>query len=514
VSQAALPTDPPLLEIRAITKRFPGVLALDRVDLDLYRGEVLAIVGENGAGKSTLMNILAGVHVPDAGTIRLAGRPVVIDSVPAAMGQGIVLIHQELNLCDNLDAAANIFLGREPTRFGWIDRRAVERGARAAMTMIDLAIPPHTIVRTLPIGRQQMLEIAKALSVDARILIMDEPTSCLTQHEADALFRVIRDLRRRGVSVVYISHRLGEVKQLADRVVVLRDGRNAGHLERDGIQRDRMVQLMVGRDIAAFYSRRTHQPGPPALDVRGLVTPAFPRSVVQFRVRAGEIVGVAGLVGAGRTELLEVLFGLHAPLAGTIRVAGRQMELKRPRDALRAGMALVPEDRKQQGLIVDMAVRENISLAALTVRKNKLGLLDRGRERDDARRMVQAMNIKTPSDRQVVRLLSGGNQQKVVLAKWLILKPRVLLLDEPTRGIDVGAKQEIYRLMEELAADGVAVLFVSSEMEEILHMSDRALVMHEGRITGELSRSELSEEAVMHLATGGQPSHATDATRP
>lgn len=514
MSQAAPLTDRPLLEVRGITKRFPGVLALDQVDLDLYRGEVLAVVGENGAGKSTLMNILGGVHVPDAGTLRLAGRRVVIDSVPAAMDQGIVLIHQELNLCDNLDVAANIFLGREPTRYGWIDRRGVRRGARAAMKLIDLEIPPHTIVRTLPIGRQQMIEIAKALSVDARILIMDEPTSSLTQHEADALFRVIGDLKRRGVSVVYISHRLGEVKQLADRVVVLRDGRNAGHLRREEIQHDRMVQLMVGRNLTAFYSRRAHRPGARALDVRDLVTPAFPRSAVGFSVRSGEIVGIAGLVGAGRTELLEVLFGLHAPLAGTIRIGGRLKRFHCPQDALRAGLALVPEDRKQQGLIVDMAVRENISLAALTTRRNRLGLLDRGRERADAQRMMQLMNIKTPSDRQIVRLLSGGNQQKVVLAKWLILKPRILLLDEPTRGIDVGAKQEIYRLMEDLAADGVAVVFVSSEMEEILGMADRALVMHEGRITGQLPRSELSEQAVMQLATGAQPSHAVNPTQP
>ncbi len=493
------PLNSPLLDVRHLTKRFPGVVALDRVDLTLHRGEVLAVVGENGAGKSTLMNILAGVQQPDSGQIRLEGRPAVIRSVPVALRLGIALIHQELNLCDNLDVGANIFLGREPHRLTFIKRRSIDRAARRLLESIGLDVSPRAIVGTLPIGRQQMVEIAKALSVDARILIMDEPTSSLSGQETEALFRVVRNLRRRGVSVVYISHRLGEVERLADRVVVLRDGRNAGQLSRDQVDHRRMVQLMVGRDVAQFYSRQPRAVGTPLLEVENLIVPAHPTAALSFQVRCGEIVGIAGLVGAGRTELLRTLFGVDQPLGGTIKIGGRRRPLRSPVDAIRAGVALVPEDRKQQGLILEMTVRENISLAGLRRHRRRLGFLNVARERSDAAEMIAALNVKTPGDRQVVRFLSGGNQQKVVLAKWLALKPRLLLLDEPTRGIDVGAKQEIYHLMERLAASGIAILFASSEMEEILGMSDRALVMHQGRIAGALGRAELSEEAVMHF---------------
>ena len=346
-----------------------------------------------------------------------------------------------------------------------------------------------------------MVEIAKALSADARVLIMDEPTSSLSRHETENLYRVVRELSARGVSVVYISHRLGEVKELADRVLVLRDGQNAGELKRDEINHDHMVNLMVGRDLTQFYGRKSHSPGDLSLEVQRLRTPAHPEHELNFSVRAGEIVGVAGLVGAGRTELLRVLFGIDRRLGGLIQIAGHSLELRSPRDAIQAGLALVPEDRKEQGVIVEMAVRENLSLASLR-HNGHGGFLNRAAERQIARQMIQQLNVKTPGDHQLVQFLSGGNQQKVVLGKWLALKPRLLLLDEPTRGIDVGAKQEIYRLMEELAGQGVAILFVSSEMEEILRMSDRALVLHEGRLAGELRRDELSEEAVMQLATG------------
>ncbi|MCB1090079.1 MAG: sugar ABC transporter ATP-binding protein, partial [Verrucomicrobiae bacterium] len=330
----------------------------------------------------------------------------------------------------------------------------------------------------------------------------DEPTSSLSQKETENLFTVIRDLRQRGVSIIYISHRLGEVKELADRVTVLRDGENAGDLAREEISHDRMVSLMVGRDLSQFYPHQPHAPGEVALEVRDFRTPAHPRHALNFSIRAGEIVGVAGLVGAGRTELIETIFGVYPPAGGECRVGGQVTAIRSPRDAIRAGLALAPEDRKQQGLILDMAVRENLSLASLK-RDEKRGFLNLRKEREIAAEMIGKMRIKTPSDRQVVRYLSGGNQQKVVLGKWLAMKPRVLLLDEPTRGIDVGAKQEIYALMEELAREGVAILFVSSELEEILGMSDRTLVMHEGRLTGELSREQLGEEAVMRLATGG-----------
>ena len=490
----------PLLEVRGLCKRFPGVRALHNVGLTLQRGEVLAVIGENGAGKSTLMKILAGVQEPDGGEILIEGAAVCIESVRDAERLGIALIHQELNLADNLAVAANLFLGREPQRFGFVDRRRIDEEAGPFLAQVGLDCPPSTLVSTLSLGRQQLVEIAKALSTKARVLIMDEPTSSLSQHETDQLYRVVKELRLRGVSVVYISHRLGEVKELADRVVVLRDGENAGELSRDQITHEAMVKLMVGRELGR-HARSSFGSGDALLEVRGLRTPAHPRAELNFSVRTGEIAGVAGIVGAGRTELLRVLFGIDRAVGGEVRLRGKTVELHSPQDAIRAGLALVPEDRKLQGVILEMAVSENTTLPSLC-REARCGFRNRRREGEIAVEMSRRLNVKTPNLRQFVQFLSGGNQQKVALAKWLALEPRVLLLDEPTRGIDVGAKQEIYRLMEELAGRGVAILFVSSEMEEVLRMSDRTLVMHEGRITGELQRAELSEEAVMRLATG------------
>ncbi len=499
----------PLLQVASVSKRFPGVLALENVSLTLARGEVLAVVGENGAGKSTLMKILAGVQTPDSGEILLDGQTVTIDSVRAAQQLGIALIHQELNLADNLTVAANIFLGREPRRGWFIQQRETETGSTAVLKQVGLdpaVAGPRTLVSTLSLGRQQLVEIAKALSAQARVLIMDEPTSSLSQPESDALFRVIKDLRARGVSIIYISHRLGEVKELADRVVVLRDGKNAGVLSREEITQDNLVRLMVGRNFSVSRSARQRAASVPrasALEVRAFRTAANPQHELNFSVPPGEIVGVAGLVGAGRTEMLLALFGVEPAVGGEILLNGVAQKITRPRDAIAAGLALVPEDRKQQGVILEMAVRENLSLPSLR-RDARAGFRNTASERAIADEMVEKLDVKTPSQRQFVQFLSGGNQQKIVLGKWLALKPRVLLLDEPTRGIDVGAKQEIYKLIEQLAADGVAILFVSSEMEEILRLSDRALVMHEGRITGELPGEELSEEAVMQLATGRQ----------
>jgi len=490
----------PLLEASGLTKSFPGVRALKGVRLTLSRGEVLAVIGENGAGKSTLMKILAGVQHPDSGEIRLDQQRVEILSVLQALHHGIALIHQELNLADNLDVAANIFLGREHLRHGLIDTRRLRQEARTHLAAVGLDVDPATRVSTLSLGQQQLVEIAKALSVNARVLIMDEPTSSLSSSEAANLFRVIRDLRSRGVSIIYISHRLGEVKELADRVTVLRDGENAGDLAKSEIHHAAMVRLMVGRDLSQFYAHTPHPPGPVVLEVDQLRTAAHPRHPLSFQVRAGEIVGVAGLIGAGRTELLAALFGVTPAVGGTLRVAGQEISPQSPQDAIAAGLALVPEDRKRQGVILAMAVRDNLSLASLR-RDQKRGFLNRSRERHLAQEMIRDLRIKTPSEQQPVQFLSGGNQQKVVLGKWLALRPRVLLLDEPTRGIDVGAKHEIYRLMEDLSRAGVAILFVSSELEEILGLSDRALVLHEGRITGELPRSALSEESVLHLAT-------------
>jgi len=492
-----------LLEVCRVTKRYSGVRALRDVDLDVRAGEVHAVIGENGAGKSTLMKILAGIEQPDTGRISLAGKPVAIDSAHTALGLGISMIHQELNLADNLDVGANIFLGREPHRRGFINFSRVHEQAQEYLDLIALDVSPTTVVDQLTIGRQQMVEIAKALSADAKILIMDEPTSSLSQHEAEQLFHVIRQLRDQGVAIIYISHRLGEVRELADRVTVLRDGENAGRLERGEIEHDRMVQLMVGRDIDQFYARQEHVVGEPVFAVHDLRTTTYPQHAIDLEVGAGEIVCLAGLVGAGRTEVLRGLFGVDANVSGEICVAGRVQTIASPRDAIEAGLALVPEDRKQQGLILEMSIRHNIGVSGLARHQHRGGFLNFARERQDSAQMTETLKIKAPSDRQLTQYLSGGNQQKVVLGKWLAMQPRVLLLDEPTRGVDIGAKQEIYRLMEELAEQGVAILFVSSEMEEVLSLSDRVLVMHEGRIAGEIAHDALNEEAVMQLATGG-----------
>lgn len=502
-------SDQPRLRVESVTKRFPGVTALNSVDLTLNSGEVLALIGENGAGKSTLMKILAGVQLPDEGCILINDEPVRLDSVLASQASGIALIHQELNLSGNLSVGANIFLGREPRRNGLIDKKKIRNESARFLEIVGLNVSPQTMVDDLAIGQQQLVEIARALSIDARVLIMDEPTSSLSQHETDRLMEVVKDLRNKDVSVIYISHRLGEVKELADRVTVLRDGANAGELTREEVTHDRMVQLMVGRDVSQFYARKSHKPGKVVLEVDQLETPANPKHKLAFTVRKGEIVGVAGLVGAGRTEMLRVLFGVDRAVSGTIKVDGQIVQLSNPFDAIRAGIALVPEDRKQQGVVLEMAVRTNIGLAGLGRNKRKWGFLNRQREATDSAQMIKRLRIKTPNERQIVQFLSGGNQQKVVLGKWLAMQPAILLLDEPTRGIDVGAKQEIYSLMDELAAAGVAILFVSSELEEILGMSDRTIVMHEGRIAGELAKTDLSEESVMQLATGNAVSVAT-----
>jgi ribose transport system ATP-binding protein len=502
-----MPHDPniPLLEVRRIGKSFAGVRALKEVSLTLQPGEVLAIVGENGAGKSTLMRIIAGVMTPDEGEILVDGKAVRISSVAQALKLGISLIHQELNLADNLTVGANIFLGREPKRFGLIDKATIEAESRKYLKMVGLDVAPQTIVSTLTIGKQQLVEIAKALSTNARLIIMDEPTSSLSEHEALKLFNVVHDLKARGVSILYISHRLGEVETLADRVVVLRDGERTGELPREQNQRKNMVRLMIGRDVSRFYQRTPHTPGADVISVKELRTPANPRHTLSFTLRAGEIVGLAGLVGAGRSELLTTLFGVTPAVSGLMTTGNLCRPPRTSREAIAAGIMLAPEDRRRTGLVLPMSVKRNLSLASLRrdQRRGLLrGFLNPAAENQVSAKMIELMRIKTATDRQVVRYLSGGNQQKVVLGKWLSLEPKLLLLDEPTRGIDVGAKEEIYKLMDQLAGRGVAILFVSSELEEIISMSDRAMVMHEGRISGELSRAELSEESVMRLATG------------
>jgi ribose transport system ATP-binding protein len=492
----------PILEMRGISKRFPGVIALDAVDFEINLGEVVALAGENGAGKSTLMKILGGVYQPDEGAIRINGNETAIHSVSDASANGIGFVHQELNVLDNLSVAENVYLGREPKVFGFlVDRRKLNADTEVYLKRLGLNISPKTNLSELSIAQQQMVEIAKALSLNARILIMDEPTSSLTLTETEMLLEVIKDLRAQGVSIIYISHRLGEIKEIADRVVVLRDGKNAGVLERDEINHDSIVKLMVGRDIDRTYKPPATIDKTSLIEVRNLQTRRYPHHSISFTVRKGEILGFAGLVGAGRSEAAQAIFGVDAPIGGTVSLDGKLIEISSARDAIRNGIYLIPEDRRNCGLILDVPIRENITLPALS-RYASAGLVNNAAEGKISREMCGKLNVKTPSIETKAGNLSGGNQQKVVLAKWLSLNPKLLIFDEPTRGIDVGAKAEIYQLMRNLAESGVAIVMISSDMEEVLGESDRVAVMHEGAITGILERAEASEEAIMKLAVG------------
>ena len=495
----------PLLEVKGIGKRFPGVIALDNVGFSVQPGEIIGLIGENGAGKSTLMKVLGGIHQPDSGTIEMDGKPVSIRSVSDSLALGISFIHQELNVLDNIDVAGNVFLGREPrTAFGLMDRGKMTREADVLLQRVGLDISSRTPLSDLSLARQQMVEIAKALSLNARLLIMDEPTSSLTLTETERLLEVARELRAQGVSIIYISHRLHEIVAIADRVVGLRDGRSVGSLERAEITHDHMVSLMVGRDLERFYiAPDTGVEKPVGLSVQGVRSSRYPTKPVSFEVRKGEILGMAGLVGAGRSELARTIFGVDRSVGGTISFEGKPLVIRSAQDAIASGIFLAPEDRRATGLITSMLIRENITLPELS-RFAPGGLIRRSLEDEVARTYTRRLNVKTPSTEVAVSTLSGGNQQKVVLAKWLALGPKVLIFDEPTRGIDVGAKSEIYHLMRELAQEGVAIWMISSDMEEVLGVSDRIAVMHEGSITGILSRGEASEESVMALAVGGK----------
>ena len=495
-----------LLEMRGITKFFPGVRALNDVDLELNRGEILAIIGENGAGKSTLVKILGGIYYPNTGKIILDGKEVVVDSVQTATNLGIAFVHQELNLSDNLDVGSNIFLGREPRKkdfFNLIDQKKIYKDTEEILKRIDMQCSPYILLRDMTIGSQQMVEIAKSLSISAQILIMDEPTSSLSRHETEQLFKVLKELRSQGVSIIYISHRLGEVKEVADRVMVLRDGVVSGHLSREEISHDNMVRLMVGRDVEKFYRRKHVITKKPIFEVKDFIVPSKPNKRINFSIYKGEVLVLAGLVGAGRTEIAHALFGIDKPLSGKILLDGKTLKINNPQDAIRVGIGLVPEDRNLNGLIVEMAVEENITLVGLN-HYQKMKMIQFKMVRSIAREMVKKLDIRLRNISQVVETLSGGNQQKVVLAKWLSLKPKVMLLDEPARGIDVVAKEEIYRLIERLASQGVATLVISSEMQEVLGIADRILVVYDGEIKGELQKEQASEEAVISLATGGK----------
>jgi ribose transport system ATP-binding protein len=493
---------PPVLVAKGIGKSFPGVKALKGVNLYLHRGEVLAVLGENGAGKSTLMKILAGLQQADEGSIQWHGREVSFRSTAEAMQAGIALIHQELNLSENLNAAANVFLGREPCQYGFVRRRAMERQAQELLDRLGFGLPATTAVEMLSPGKKQIIEIAKALASDARLLIMDEPTASLSQSEAELLFAVIKKLQVQGVSVIYISHRLHEIQSIADRVTVLRDGENAGDLSREEITHDAMVRLMVGRAMSDFYQHQSHPRGEELLRVKALRTRAHAGHQLDFSLYAGEILGVAGLVGAGRTEMLEALAGVDTALAGEMLLRQKSYQPRSPRDAIQQGVMLVPEDRKQKGLVLNFSVQDNLCLPSMESQA-RIGIFRNFHcEKELAATQMQTLQIKAAHGGQFVGQLSGGNQQKIVIGKWLARQPSVLLLDEPTRGIDVGAKREIYQWMESLVQRGIGVLFVSSDLEEILGIADRVLVMHEGRLAGELSRDQMNEESIMRFATG------------
>ncbi|HET7624498.1 MAG TPA: sugar ABC transporter ATP-binding protein [Verrucomicrobiae bacterium] len=492
----------PLLEMRGISKRFPGVIALDSVNLQIMPGEVVAICGENGAGKSTLMKILGGVHQPDEGEILVDGKPVKIENVNDAMRLGIAFIHQELNVLDNLDVAANVFLGREPRNaLGLIDRKKIHADTAPFLQRLGLQVSTKTRLDKLSLAHQQMVEIAKALSLNARLIIMDEPTSSLTISETKRLLELVCELSEQGVSIIYISHRLGEIDECADRVVVLRDGKNAGELSHDEATHDKLVNMMVGREIKSFYVQSNAEKTPGFFRARNISTPLHPGKTVSFDAAAGEILGFAGLVGAGRSEMAKAIVGLDRSPRKEISLAGKTISIRVPRDSIQHGIYLVPENRRTEGLVVEMSIRENVTLPSLPAFA-RFGLIQKKREYEVAREQVSSLKVKTPGVESRVLNLSGGNQQKVVLGKWLAMNPKVMILDEPTRGIDVGAKAEIYRLMRQLAERGAAILMISSDMEEILNVSDRIAVMHEGEITGVLERADCNEQNVMQLAIG------------
>jgi ribose transport system ATP-binding protein len=494
-----------LLELKDITKRFPGVLALDSVSLSIDPGEVVALIGENGAGKSTLMKILGGAYQPDGGQILIQGVPVTFNSVRDAKRACIALIHQELMLAPNLDVAGNIFLGNERKSMGLLSpltRRQMNKAATALLRRVGLTCPPTTPVARLTVGEMQMVEIAKALALEARIIIMDEPTSSLTAGESQKLFQIIRQLRAEGMAIVYISHRMEEVLALSDRITILRDGRYVGDLERAQATHEKIVSMMVGRELSANYfpAKPAKPPTEPVLVVDNLLVPGAP-SPVSFTAHRGEILGFAGLVGAGRTELMQAIFGVTPALGGTMLLDGLPFAPQNTREAIARGVYLAPEDRKRHGLVLPMTIAQNTSLPDVR-NYASLGFLNRSKEREVARHEVQRFRVKTPSIEVKAVNLSGGNQQKVVLGKWLAMRPRILILDEPTRGIDVGAKAEIYRHMAELAAQGITILMVSSEMEEVIGMSDRVVVMQERRVRGILERAELSAHRIGQLMTG------------
>jgi inositol transport system ATP-binding protein len=495
-----------ILLMENISKSFPGVKALSDVNLTVGKGTIHALMGENGAGKSTLMKILDGIYTPDSGQITFQGQPVTINTTYAALKLGISMIHQELSPIPYMTVAENIFLGREPLgRFGLIDKRRLNADTKALLNRLEIDINPTSIMKDLSVANTQMVEIAKAISYDASLIIMDEPTSAITEREVAHLFRMIRSLRAKGVTIIYITHKMDEVFQIADDITVLRDGRHIATEPASQTNKVRLIAMMVGRELTEMFPKEVVPIGEIVLSVHNLTREGIVEDV-SFDLRRGEILGIAGLMGAGRTTVIESIFGIHKMDAGEIIIKGKKIQINSPADAIENGLALLTEDRKQTGIMGVLPVRDNMMIASLP-NYEKRGLLD-GRLMEATYKQERGrLDIKSPSMHQLIKLLSGGNQQKVLVSRWLLTSPDILILDEPTRGIDVGAKAEIHKLMGKLAQEGKAIIMISSELPEILGMSDRILVMHEGRVGGIFDRKDATQESIMQAATG----HGLDA---
>ncbi|RAT17744.1 ribose ABC transporter ATP-binding protein RbsA [Lonsdalea populi] len=491
----------PLLQLHGITKSFPGVKALSGAGLNVYPGKVMALVGENGAGKSTLMKVLTGIYRKDAGSLRFLGEEVAFSGPKASQEAGIGIIHQELNLIPQLTIAENIFLGREfTTPLGRIDWKRMYAEADRLLQRLNLRYDSRRPVGELSIGDQQMVEIAKVLSFESQVIVMDEPTDALTDTETASLFSVIGELKAQGCGLVYISHRLKEIFEVCDDVTVMRDGQFIGELPVGDLQEERLIEMMVGRKLEDQYPRLAQAPGAVRMIVDRVCGPGvWP---VSFTLRQGEILGVSGLMGAGRTELMKILYGALPRTGGTVTLDGRDVVTHSPQDGLANGIVYISEDRKRDGLVLGMSVKENMSLTALRYFSHVGGTLKHGEEAQAVGDFIRLFHIRTPSMEQPIGLLSGGNQQKVAIARGLMTRPKVLILDEPTRGVDVGAKKEIYQLINQFKQEGLSIILVSSEMPEVLGMSDRVIVMHEGRLSGEFSRDEATQEALMAAAVG------------
>lgn len=493
----------PMLEMEGITKSFPGVKALDGVNIKAYSGEVLALLGENGAGKSTLMKILSGVYKKDSGKILIEGEEVEPNNIKEAEKLGVSIIHQELSVLPNLSVGENIFLGNE--KFNKFSRRInksiLRERSKAFLEQIGSKVDPDTLVRDVSVGEMQMIEIAKALTKNSKIIIMDEPTTALTEVETKKLFEVIGKLKKKGIAIIYISHRMEEIFTICDRVTVLRDGQYVGDAKTSEVTNDDLIAMMVGRKLEEQFPYRKAKIGDIILRTENLQYKNKVNSV-SFEVKAGEILGVAGLMGSGRTELAKIIFGEYRKEAGEIYINGEKVKISSPQDGIKNGICYLSEDRKKEGLVLGMSVGENMTLSNLVSYENSLKKIDKRKEREDIEEYIKKLSVKTPYPEQLMKNLSGGNQQKAILAKWIMLSPKVLIIDEPTKGIDVGAKKEIYEVLNELKASGKAIIMISSDLPEVMGVSDRIMIMHEGKVSGILSHEEANQERIMKYAVG------------